>query len=114
MHKPMLKVADCITDSITRYGRKISPSELNHRLEINESSFESTTPKRDYSPQVSPNNLQWLSKNENKHKAQKFIKGEFIPNMNQLQLYGRKVEKSKFEQRGLWIVNNSFSLENSS
>ena len=104
-HKPLKKVADNITDRLARYGRKISPLELNHRIEISEVMFDESLTKRSFSPKVSPDNADWLSMKEKKINAEKFIKGEFIPNMNQFQLYGRKAEKSKFEQRGLWIVN---------
>ena len=53
--------------------------------------------------------MKYLFKKQN---VEKIFKGEFIPDMNHLQLYGRKAEKSKFEQRGLWVVNNSL-IDNS-
>lgn len=104
-HKPLKKVVDGITDGLMRYGNKISPSQLNHRLDINENMFQDIVTKRDYSPKISCENVDWLGKIEKKKKADVFLRGEFIPSMNQMQLYGRKVEKSKFAERGLWMPN---------
>lgn len=107
--KPLLKVADSITESVGNYGRKISPLQLNSRLEIREDMFDNAIMPRYGSPQTSRENAIWLRDQEKRRKMVNFLKGEFIPNMNQLQLYGRKAEKSKFEERGLWIGNNSFN-----
>ena len=107
--KPLLRVVDNITDSVSKYGKRISPLEYNHRIDFNEGMFEEAIEKRYSSPMVSMSNSEWIFKNEKQKKAMKFIRGEFIPNINQLQIYGRKAEKSMFEKRGLWIVNGSFS-----
>ena len=110
--KSAMKVLDVYTDQISRYGRKISPLELNHKLDYRDDIFGDFVEKRSFSPKISRGNVDWLSRTEKKQNVEKIFKGEFIPDMNHLQLYGRKAEKSKFEQRGLWVVNNSL-IDNS-
>ena len=39
---------------------------------------------------------------EKKNYAQKFNTGEYIPSVTQMDLYGRKQPKSKFEKHELW------------
>ncbi|OMJ71091.1 hypothetical protein SteCoe_30795 [Stentor coeruleus] len=105
-NKPLLRVADSISESVVNYGRKISPIQLNSRLEIREDMFDNIVSQRENSPKTSSLNIEWIKAQERKRKVDNFLKGEFIPNMNQLQLYGRKAEKSKFEERELWVKSS--------
>lgn len=106
-NKPLLKVADEISDGVSNYGVKLSPLRLTNKLDIKLDHFSEVVKKRDSSVKVSSRNVDWLQNKEKIEKMQKLISGEFIPSMNQLYLYGRKAEKSIFERRGL---SDSFNI----
>ena len=100
-NKPLLKVADEISSTVSNYGIKLSPLRLTNKLDIRLEHFNQVVKKRDCSVKVSSSNVDWLMNKEKLLNMQKLVNGEFIPSMNQLYLYGRKAEKSGFERRGL-------------
>lgn len=100
-NKPLLKVADEISNTVSNYGIKLSPLRLTNKLDIRIDQFNQVVKKRDSSVKVSSSNVNWLMNKEKLQNMQKLINGEFIPSMNQLYLYGRRAEKSVFERRGL-------------
>jgi hypothetical protein len=99
--KPFLKVADEISSSLSNYGRKLSPLRLTNKLQLEADLFSRVVHKRQASVKVSSENINWLMNNEKKNNIEQIMKGEFIPTMNQLYLYGAREEKSLFEKRGL-------------
>lgn len=99
--KPLRKTVDFITGDVALFGRKISPLQLNSKLEFREDMF-SKAETKEFSPNTSKVNMEWLAKQEKVRNLSRLSNGEVIPSMNQLQLYGRRAEKSKFEQRKLW------------
>jgi hypothetical protein len=47
-------------------------------------------------------NGEWIENHGKEKYAERFNRGEYIPSVSDMQIYGRKEQVSKFEAEGLW------------
>ena len=100
-HKEMYDFADQLTADILHNPRSIAPKEFNRKLKIDPEVVPITDGQHIQSKhhqritRLSLGNEEWLKKVERKRVAGMLDNGEFIPNMNQLQLYGRRERPSR-------------------
>lgn len=102
--KNLSNVADFVTGDSAIYGKKIVTPNINSTIEFRPENFEKVTLKVN-SPYVSEGNKDWIIEQQKQKLAKKFNQGVYIPSVSQLQMYGRKDQKSKFEAHELWKQN---------
>lgn len=90
--------------------RSLFPREINKPLVFSGNMFEGlASPYQANSKLVartSSKNMNWLQNREKEVIANKMQRGEYIPSLKHLDLYGKRKEFSKFERYGLWIMKN--------
>lgn len=106
--KNLSRITDEMTLQAANYGRKISPIQLNVPIRISPNNFDDIA-QRPISTKVSGNNTDWIANKEKEKLAEKFNKGEYIPSMSQMQMYGRKDPISLFEKKELWKGSSSLN-----
>ena len=99
--KSLMKLGDVVTAQALSNVNRLSPSNLNFAIKIKPEYFEDHDRNAPHH-KVSPNNSVWITEKERKNKAEKFHSGEYIPSVTQMDLYGKKEQKSKFEAYELW------------
>ena len=99
--KSLIKFGDEVTAQALSNVNRLSPSKLNFAMKIRPEHFEDHT-KNIFHHKVSDNNSKWIKENEKRNKAEKFHSGEYIPSVTQMDLYGKREQKSKFEAYELW------------
>lgn len=115
--KELYQFADRLTESLLRQPKSLAAFDPNRklRLEPEEVKIKDSPLPKWSNPQritrISQGNEEWLRKQEQRQLAKRLSGGEFIPTMNQLQLYGRREQRSKysphrFEQYGLWVTRD--------
>lgn len=102
--KSLSKVVDVVTEDSAIYGKKIVTPSINSTIGFKPDNFEGVILKVN-SPYVSEGNNCWIKEQEKRKIADKFNQGEYIPSISQLQVYGRKEPKSKFDAHELWKPN---------
>ena len=105
--KFLLKAAEVITNQTVHYGKKISPLKINEPVRVSPEHFEPSKPQMAHL-RISPDNASWISNRTLVKNVESFNRGEYIPSMTQMQIYGRKNAKSKFEGNELWKKRNIF------
>lgn len=99
--KEMKNYMDQFTDSLLRFPKQIAVFEPNRQISIDPASVPlppSPLPKWSQPHRVSPlsqANETWLTHQKQQSVARQLSEGAIIPTMNQLQLYGRREQKSK-------------------
>lgn len=99
--KQLFNITDDLTMQSSNYGRKISPIHLNVPMRISPDNFDQIA-ARPLSTRVSESNTEWIAHKQKERLAEKFNKGEYIPSISQMQMYGRKEPISIFEKKELW------------
>jgi hypothetical protein len=102
--KSLSKVVDVVTGDSAIYGKKIVTPSINSPIGFKPDNFEAVILKVN-SPYVSEGNNCWIKEQEKRKIADKFNQGEYIPSISQMQVYGRKEPKSKFDIHELWKPN---------
>ncbi|CAG9312311.1 unnamed protein product [Blepharisma stoltei] len=108
--KTFKRIADQITEQSSKVN-SIAPRQLNNPLSFCDDFFVAPAVSRTPNPtsKTSPNNQVWLEKRNKNQMSQKFLRGDYIPSVNQMHLYGRRERPSRFESIGLWISRNKIS-----
>jgi len=112
---PLKRIADEIVEDVIANKKRLSPVPINKAISTKPEQFEinhspiigSATCKVTKS---SYTNEEWLRLQSRERRQKVFLKGEFIPSVSQLQLYGRKEETSRFERFGLWIAKDRYAV----
>lgn len=100
-NKSLVKMGDIVTAQALSNVNRLSPSKLNFAMQIKPEHFEKLEGNI-FHQGVSGNNSSWISQQNKKVFAEKFTSGEYIPSITQMDLYGKKQQKSKFEAHELW------------
>lgn len=115
---PFKRIADDIIEEVITSNKRISPSPINklistkpEQFEINHSPISGAA--KSIVTKSTLTNHEWLRQQSREQRQRSFLKGEFVPSIKQLQLYGRKDQPSRyhlhrFESFGLWIARNRY------
>lgn len=98
--REMYDFADQLTASVLRSPLSVAPREYNKRLSVDPATAPvaaNTTASRYHQriTRLSLGNQEWLRAKDQRRVAKMVTDGEFIPSMNQLQLYGRRERPSR-------------------
>jgi hypothetical protein len=107
--KSLMKIAEFVTEESSIYGKKVSPLRINKTILFKPEHFQNASPSASH-VRISQDNSTWITNNLTEKQAEKFNKGEYIPSMTQMQMYGRKDRPSKFESNMLWKQRNALEI----
>ena len=97
--KDIRTLADRLTADAIKFPRSLAPVEWNKKLKVDERDI--TVPnqhRQEHHPRItrlSLGNEEWLRAVERRRVARMVTSGEFIPSVDQMQLYGRKEVPTK-------------------
>lgn len=94
--KEIRSLADRVTADVIKYPRSLAPVEWNKKLKVEERDV--TIQRYERHPRItrlSLGNEEWLRAVERQRVARMVTSGEFIPSVDQMQLYGRKEKPTK-------------------
>lgn len=97
--KEIRSLADRLTADVIKFPRSLAPVEWNKKLKVEERDVTIRSQHRqERHPRItrlSLGNEEWLRAVERQRVARMVTSGEFIPSVDQMQLYGRKEVPSK-------------------
>lgn len=97
--KEIRGLVDKVTADVIKYPRSVAAVEWNKRLKVDANDIHLPSHSRQVRHQritrLSLGNEEWLRALERQRVARMVTSGEFIPSVNQMQLYGRKEIASK-------------------
>jgi hypothetical protein len=97
--RPLREIADGIAEEVSGQRRRFSPKAHNKLIATKPEQFEiARRPVEEEAFKVfksSLTNEMWLRQQSREKRQQRFLKGEFIPSVSQMQLYGRKEQPSR-------------------